>query len=60
MLIDMMKDIEKKAGAAPPLEPAPGIAAVPNLGYRRERNAALPEFIFRPIDPLPRADFTVV
>ena len=37
-----------------------GIAAVPHLGYRREGDAALPEFRFRPIKPLTRAGFTVV
>jgi tRNA(Ile)-lysidine synthase len=37
-----------------------GIAAVPHLGYRREGAAALPEFRFRPINPLTRAGFTVV
>jgi tRNA(Ile)-lysidine synthase len=37
-----------------------GIAAVPHLGYRREGAAALPEFSFRPINPLTRAGFTVV
>jgi tRNA(Ile)-lysidine synthase len=37
-----------------------GIAAVPHLGYRREADAALPEFSFRPINPLTRAGFTVV
>jgi tRNA(Ile)-lysidine synthase len=37
-----------------------GIVAVPHLGYRREGNAALPEFSFRPINPLTRAGFTVV
>jgi hypothetical protein len=37
-----------------------GVAAVPHLGYRREGAAALPEFRFRPINPLTRAGFTVV
>ncbi|MBV8131939.1 MAG: tRNA lysidine(34) synthetase TilS [Alphaproteobacteria bacterium] len=37
-----------------------GIAAVPHLGYRREGDAALPEFSFRPINPLTPAGFTVV
>jgi len=37
-----------------------GVAAVPHLGYRREGAAALPEFSFRPINPLTRAGFTVV
>jgi len=37
-----------------------GIAAVPHLGYRREGCAALPEFNFRPINPLTQAGFTVV
>jgi len=37
-----------------------GIAAVPHLGYRREGATALPEFSFRPINPLTRAGFTVV
>jgi tRNA(Ile)-lysidine synthase len=37
-----------------------GIAGVPHLGYRREGAAALPEFSFRPINPLTRAGFTVV
>ena len=37
-----------------------GIAAIPHLGYRRKRDAALPEFSFRPINPLTRAAFTVV
>jgi tRNA(Ile)-lysidine synthase len=37
-----------------------GIAAVPHLGYRREGAASLPEFSFRPINPLTRAGFTVV
>jgi tRNA(Ile)-lysidine synthase len=39
---------------------AGGIAAIPHLGYRRDGNAALPEFRFRPINPLTRAGFTVV
>jgi len=39
---------------------AEGIAAVPHLGYRRQRDAVLPEFSFRPIHPLTRAGFTVV
>jgi len=37
-----------------------GIAAIPHLGCRRKRDAALPEFSFRPINPLTRAAFTVV
>jgi tRNA(Ile)-lysidine synthase len=37
-----------------------GIAAVPHLGYRREGGAILPEFSFRPFNPLTRAGFTVV
>ena len=37
-----------------------GIAAVPHLGYRREGVEALPKFIFRPVNPLTRADFAVV
>jgi tRNA(Ile)-lysidine synthase len=37
-----------------------GIAAVPHLGYRRNEGAVLPEFSFRPINPLTRAGFTVV
>jgi len=37
-----------------------GIAAVPHLGYRRERNPALAEFAFQPVNPLTRAGFTVV
>jgi tRNA(Ile)-lysidine synthase len=37
-----------------------GIVAVPHLGYRRERIAALPQFIFRPVNPLTRAGFAVV
>jgi tRNA(Ile)-lysidine synthase len=37
-----------------------GIVAVPHLGYRRERSAALPQFIFRPVNPLTRAAFAVV
>jgi len=39
---------------------AEGIAAVPHLGYRRRRDAAVPEFSFRPVHPLTRAGFTVV
>jgi len=37
-----------------------GIAAVPHLGYRRDGEAILPEFRFQPVNPLTRADFTVV
>ena len=37
-----------------------GIAAVPHLRYRRDGNSVLPEFRFRPINPLTRAGFTVV
>ena len=37
-----------------------GVVAVPHLGYQRERDAALPEFSFRPDNPLTRAGFTVV
>jgi tRNA(Ile)-lysidine synthase len=37
-----------------------GIAAVPHLRYRRNGDAVLPEFSFRPINPLTRAGFTVV
>jgi tRNA(Ile)-lysidine synthase len=37
-----------------------GIAAVPHLGYRRAQSSALPEFSFRPINPLTRGAFTVV
>ena len=37
-----------------------GIAGVPHLEYQREGVAALPEFSFRPINPLTRAGFTVV
>jgi tRNA(Ile)-lysidine synthase len=37
-----------------------GIAAVPHLRYRREADGVLPEFSFRPINPLTRAGFTVV
>jgi hypothetical protein len=37
-----------------------GIAAVPHLGYRRDREAVLPEFSFQPVNPLTRAGFTVV
>ena len=37
-----------------------GIAAVPHLRYRRDGDAVLPEFSFRPINPLTRAGFTVV
>jgi tRNA(Ile)-lysidine synthase len=37
-----------------------GVLAVPHLGYQRERDAALPEFSFRPDNPLTRAGFTVV
>ena len=37
-----------------------GLAAIPHLWYRREGDAALPEFRFQPINPLTRAGFTVV
>jgi tRNA(Ile)-lysidine synthase len=37
-----------------------GIAAVPDLAYRREGVAALPQFIFRPVNPLTQAGFAVV
>jgi len=37
-----------------------GLAGVPHLGYRCEGEATLPEFSFRPINPLTRAGFTVV
>jgi tRNA(Ile)-lysidine synthase len=37
-----------------------GIAAVPHLGYRRERIADLPQVVFRPVTPLTQATFAVV
>jgi tRNA(Ile)-lysidine synthase len=37
-----------------------GIAAVPHLDFRREGTAALPQFVFRPRNPLTQADFAVV
>jgi tRNA(Ile)-lysidine synthase len=37
-----------------------GIAAVPHLGFRREEIAAVPQFVFRPRNPLTQADFAVV
>jgi tRNA(Ile)-lysidine synthase len=37
-----------------------GIAAVPHLGYRRERTGALPQVVFRPVNPLTQAGFAVV
>jgi tRNA(Ile)-lysidine synthase len=37
-----------------------GVAAVPNLGYRREAGMVLPEIRFQPTNPLTRAGFTVV
>jgi hypothetical protein len=37
-----------------------GIAVIPHLGYRRERLPPLPRFVFRPPNPLTRADFVVV
>jgi tRNA(Ile)-lysidine synthase len=59
---------EQRRGSLPrllyPILPAvwdaEGIAAVPHLGYRRRRDATLPEFSFGPIHPLTRAGFTVV
>jgi tRNA(Ile)-lysidine synthase len=44
----------------PALRDAHGLAAVPHLGYRRTGLAALPSLLFRPINPLTRAGFTVV
>lgn len=37
-----------------------GIAAVPHLGYRREGSGALPQVVFRPVNPLTQAGFAVV
>jgi tRNA(Ile)-lysidine synthase len=37
-----------------------GIAAVPHLGYRREQAGALPQVVFRPVNPLTQAGFAVV
>jgi hypothetical protein len=37
-----------------------GIAAVPGLDFRREGTAAVPQFVFRPRNPLTQADFAVV
>lgn len=37
-----------------------GLAAVPDLGYRREEEMLLPQLRFQPINPLTRAAFTVV
>ncbi len=37
-----------------------GIAAVPQLGYARDRAAVVPEIAFRPVNPMTRASFTVV
>jgi tRNA(Ile)-lysidine synthase len=37
-----------------------GIVSVPHLGYRRDRDGALPRFIFRPVNPLTHAGFAVV
>jgi tRNA(Ile)-lysidine synthase len=37
-----------------------GIVAVPHLGYRRERTGALPQVVFRPVNPLTQAGFAVV
>jgi tRNA(Ile)-lysidine synthase len=37
-----------------------GIAAVPNLGYRREGVCLLPELVFRPVKSLSDAGFAVV
>jgi tRNA(Ile)-lysidine synthase len=37
-----------------------GIAAVPHLGHRNESAGALPQFIFRPVNPLTQAGFAVV
>jgi tRNA(Ile)-lysidine synthase len=37
-----------------------GIAVIPHLGYRRERLPLFPRFVFRPPNPLTRADFAVV
>jgi hypothetical protein len=39
---------------------AHGLAAVPHLGYRRDRIGTLPCVLFRPASPLSRAGFTVV
>jgi tRNA(Ile)-lysidine synthase len=37
-----------------------GLAAVPHLAYRREGVALLPQFVFRPVNPLTQAGFAVV
>jgi tRNA(Ile)-lysidine synthase len=37
-----------------------GIAAVPDLGYRREGVVGLPQVVFRPVNPLTQAGFAVV
>jgi hypothetical protein len=37
-----------------------GMAAVPHLGYRRERIGALPRIVFRPVNTLTQAGFAVV
>lgn len=37
-----------------------GIATVPHLNYRRQGVADLPQFIFRPVNPLTQAGFAVV
>ena len=37
-----------------------GIISVPHLGYRRDEVSALPQFLFRPVNPLTQAGFVVV
>ena len=44
----------------PALWDARGIAAVPHLGYRRDRATALPALVFSPANAVARAGFTVV
>jgi tRNA(Ile)-lysidine synthase len=37
-----------------------GIMSVPHLGYSRDEVSALPQFLFRPVNPLTQAGFVVV
>ena len=37
-----------------------GIVAVPHLGFMRDGIAGVPQFVFRPCNPLTQADFAVV
>jgi tRNA(Ile)-lysidine synthase len=65
--LNRLKLVRRHCGLPPlvyPILPAvwdeEGIAAVPHLRYRRDEETVLPEFSFRPINPLTRAGFTVV